>query len=52
MPPRPRDKRAACGGRGDQRHHLVDEKGNTIDITGLVPLLGLLGITDQEDDDD
>jgi hypothetical protein len=34
-----------------QKHHLVDEKGNTIDITRLVPLLGMLGITDEADDD-
>jgi len=34
-----------------QKHHLVDENGNTIDITRLVPLLGMLGITDEDDDD-
>lgn len=33
-----------------QRHHLVDEHGSTIDITRLVPLLGMLGITDEDDD--
>jgi hypothetical protein len=35
-----------------QKHHLVDEKGNTIDITRLVPLLRVMGITDEDDDDD
>ena len=35
-----------------QKHHLVDEKGNTIDITRLVPLLRLMGITDEDDDAD
>jgi hypothetical protein len=33
-----------------QKHHLVDENGNTIDITRLVPLLGVLGITDEDSD--
>jgi hypothetical protein len=33
-----------------RRHHLVDEAGNTIDITGLVPLLTRLGILREEGD--
>jgi len=35
-----------------QKHHLVDEKGNTIDITRLVPLLRVMGITNEDDDAD
>lgn len=31
-----------------QRHHLVDESGNTIDITRLIPILRKLGIVDDE----
>lgn len=27
-----------------QRHHLVDESGNTIDITRLIPILRKFGI--------
>ena len=34
-----------------QKHHLVDENGNTIDITRLVPLLRVMGITGEDDDD-
>ncbi|MGH3289149.1 MAG: hypothetical protein ACRDPD_31490, partial [Streptosporangiaceae bacterium] len=32
-----------------QRHHLVDEEGNTLDITRLVPLLSVLGIGGGDD---
>ena len=34
-----------------QKHHLVNENGNTIDITRLVPLLRVMGITGEDDDD-
>jgi hypothetical protein len=33
-----------------RRHHLVDEAGNTIDITRLMPLLNRLGVISEEDD--
>jgi hypothetical protein len=33
-----------------RRHHLVDEAGNTIDITRLVPLLTRIGILPAEDE--
>lgn len=35
-----------------QRHHLVDEKGNTIDVTGLIPILRRFGVVVDEADDD
>ena len=31
-----------------QRHHLVDEHGNTLDITRLMPLLARFGITSED----
>jgi hypothetical protein len=32
-----------------QRHHLVDENGNRIDITRLMPMLRRLGIAGGDD---
>jgi hypothetical protein len=32
-----------------QRHHLVDENGNTLDITRLMPVLRRLGIATEAD---
>jgi hypothetical protein len=35
-----------------QQHHLVDEMGNTIDITRLIPILRKFGVVVDEADDD